>query len=197
MTKLLLLLGLTLISAATMSAVDENAAERLIDPDGVASILLLDEWHEADEEDHVFPGKFPDLVSSPEIITNDRSRVILMVFKRGEKTKEMMTKTVLSAIANKSDAFAIRSSMRAKVDGLDAVILQSVHSKGKTLLESYVSVMQDDDYIYALHGMCLVRVGEKRCDEILSMMSSFRREAGRQNEVVNQGNDQQFVADNK
>ena len=167
--------------ALAIGAVAQKQEKRAFDPDQLSSISIPDDWKLVPDEERMIPKKPRNLAVSCEYTTEDKSRVILMVVKKEgfvEGQKEISSpdfaKSLVQGLVEVADAVAIRDGGFGKMGGLKSANLHVIQSKDKVLLETYISVSQDESHLYAIIGAYHVSDYRRRGREILEMIQSFQ-----------------------
>ncbi|MGJ8655935.1 MAG: hypothetical protein ACSHX6_05730 [Akkermansiaceae bacterium] len=173
------LIFITLIALA-MFADAQDEAKKVSDPDGLCSIDLPEGWSLVAEDKRAMPKRPAHLAVSSEWMSEDKSRVVLLVLKKagfpkGEKKKPLseMVISLVTGLAGGSDAKAIREGGRGRMGGLDSSHIHMIQSKGKLLIENHLSMAEDEKYYYVVIGSYRVEHFRRRGVEIARMVQSF------------------------
>ena len=163
-----------------MFADAKDALGRVFDPEKLCAIELPEGWSLVAEDKCAIPKRPAKLAVSSEWIAEDKSRVVLLVLKKAGFAKEEKPKllsdmviSLVSGLVKTSDAKAIREGGTARMGGLDSSHIHMIQSKGKMLIEKYLSMTEDENYYYAVIGFYRVDDYRKRGSEIARMVQSF------------------------
>ena len=164
-----------------MGASAQKKEKRVFDPEKLSSISIPEAWKLVPDEERSALKRPRNLAVSCEYTTEDKSRIILMVvkkdgFRKGEReiSPPDFAESLIQGFVKVADAVAIRDGGVGKMGGLKSANLHVIHSKGKVLLETYISVAQDERHLYAIIGLYQVSDYGKRGREISQMIQSFQ-----------------------
>lgn len=177
MQKIIIVLLITLVNGVYA----QKKEKRVFGPLNSSSISIPDDWNLVADDERTIPQKLQNLAVSREYAAKDKSRVMLIVIekegfpegKRDASPADVAKSLTLGFVAT-SDALAIRNGGVGKMGGLKSANLHAIHSKGKTLLESYISAAEDEINFYVIIGIYHVSDYRKRGREISKIIQSFQ-----------------------
>ena len=171
----------TMLMVLAIGASAQKQEKRVFDPDKLSSISVPEDWRLVPDEERVTPKRPRNLAVSCEYTAEDKCRVILMVVKKDgfrEGKREIsppdFAESLIQGFVKAADAVAIRDGGVGKMGGLKSANLHVIHSKGKVILETYITVAQDERHVYAIIGLYQVSDYGKRGREISEMIQSFQ-----------------------